>query len=200
VISLDQLVQALLKNSLFGPIVSLISAVVTVVALLRVLGTLTESRFRNISERSQAVAYWQNWLNVQQAAATPEQFEAAKAIAYNKLNELALDSNSKEFPATGSAWAKRMLLFHPPPRAKVYWISRSGFHLALMLWIGCLIWAILKAEHTLVSILENGLLVAVLLLLAGLVRAFALILERGLNSAGAAKVETAANSEAQNAT
>jgi hypothetical protein len=91
------------------------------------LQTLAE--FRDIDERSKAIAFWQLWITAQTVACTDVELVEAKALARLQLNELAKAPAMAPKPAPSSPWRSWLLL--DEPANPWLWLARAPYFLML---------------------------------------------------------------------
>ncbi len=164
-----------------GTSVSLAAAGLALITQWRVFRTAGQRRFRDLEERSKAVAFWTAWAAAQKAVACDDQVNTRLARAQTALDELADFGDHDDLgaalgvPTTG---IRHLLLIERPHKAGT-WPLQALFYVALAASSALIGVALVELRDNLTTERAEtfgGVVIAVLLLLA-LLRQFVLLVD-----------------------
>lgn len=118
----------LLTPAGLASIVSLGIASLAFLSSLRSFRSLRQLRFRNLDERSKAVAFWKAWIEAQEKVAGEAELVEHRALAQRELNDLATFVTVEA--ATSRPSLIRSLLLLQRPRLRWTWGPQALFYLA----------------------------------------------------------------------
>jgi hypothetical protein len=124
----------------YGPFVAVLvgaGAVLGVYAQVRTLLRETSRRFREIDERTKAVAFWHSWVRAQASVSSVERLDEVRAIARRQLDALGEDLPG---PAASIGALQRFFLLYVPPSRR-FWVYRAPYYLCALLSV-YLLWAL----------------------------------------------------------
>jgi hypothetical protein len=171
-----------ISPAMLGTSVSLAAAGLALITQWRVFRTAGQRRFRDLEERSKAVAFWTSWAAAQKAVACDDQVNTRLARAQTALDELADFGDDHDdlgaslgVPTTG---LRHLLLIERPHKAGT-WPLQALFYLAVAGSSALIAIALVELRDNLTTERAEtfgGVLIAVLLLLA-LLRQFVLLVD-----------------------
>jgi len=110
---------------------SLAVAALAFLGQLRGYRVMRQLRFKDLQERTQAVAFWTAWIEAQKLVSSPAAFSKHQALAQRELSDLATFPAREAAAATGPR-LPNILLFQRPKRSWT-WIPQTLFHLTCIL-------------------------------------------------------------------
>jgi hypothetical protein len=176
------------------PAVSLAAAGLALLGQWRTFSTLGQRRYRDLDERTKAVAFWSAWITAQKAAPDAG-LDERLAKAREALDDLVTPPGA----AAGAGIApvlidqpplvRHLLLFERPHRART-WPFQVSFYLALAAGVAfvAILALELRGNVTAERIETFAAIVAVVLLLVASLRQLALLVDgRGVKAPAAAR-------------
>jgi|SRR5580658_3992875 hypothetical protein len=128
---MPDIVQSILsKDSGIAAVAATLLSLLTLATQFRSFRALSKERFRDLDERTKAVAFWQAWVTAQLACSDTDGEKArAKSEARAKLYELAKDDD-RGAVSSHRGWRSALLFYLPTHH--IAWVPRTLFYLSVV--------------------------------------------------------------------
>jgi hypothetical protein len=126
--------KALLDSKDYGPYFALLFGLVAllpVYAQVRTIATQQSRRFRDIDERTKAVAFWDAWLKAQAGVADGPAMDAARALAKQSLDDLGASIRPPQPGERHISPVRRFFLLYLPAKPH-QWVLRVIYYVLIL--------------------------------------------------------------------